>query len=50
MKRYIEIALEKRNIRCVAQLLDEEAPRTCEAVWWKLPQAGDIVHAKYASK
>ena len=49
MKRFIEIALEKRNVRCVAQLLDEQAPRTCEAVWSALPQSGDIVHAKYAS-
>ena len=49
MARYIEIILEKRHVRCAARLLDEEAPKTCEAVWRALPQGGDIVHAKYAS-
>src|SRR5215467_15267564 len=49
MARYIEIMLEKRHVRCVARLLDEEAPKTCEAVWRVLPQGGNIYHAKYAS-
>jgi hypothetical protein len=49
MARYVEIMLEKRHVRCVARLLDEEAPKTCEAVWRALPQGGDIYHAKYAS-
>jgi hypothetical protein len=49
MTRYVEIMLEKRHIRCVARLLDEEAPKTCEAVWRALPLGGDIFHAKYAS-
>ncbi len=47
--RYIEITLKKRGISCVARLLDEKAPRTCEAVWNALPQEGDVYHAKYAS-
>ena len=49
MTRYVEIMLEKRNVRCVARLLDNEAPKTCEAVWQALPQGGSIFHAKYAS-
>lgn len=49
MARYVEIMLEKRHVRCVARLLDEEAPKTCQAVWQALPQSGDIFHAKYAS-
>jgi Protein of unknown function (DUF3830) len=49
MARYIEVILEKRNVRCVARLLDKEAPRTAEAVWQALPQAGDLYHAKYAN-
>ena len=49
MARHLEITLEKRKVRCVARLLDEEAPRTCEAVWRALPQGGDAFHAKYAS-
>ncbi|MCZ2073868.1 MAG: DUF3830 family protein [Bryobacteraceae bacterium] len=49
MPRYIEIALEKRRVRCVARLLEEEAPKTCNAVWRSLPLGGDVFHAKYAS-
>jgi hypothetical protein len=48
MPRYIEIALESRNARCVAELLDAQAPRTCAALWDALPQGGDAFHGKYA--
>ncbi len=47
--RFIEIELTRRGIVCVALLLDEQAPRTCDAVWRALPQEGDVFHAKYAS-
>jgi hypothetical protein len=46
MPRFITITLEKRGVSCVARLLDEEAPRTCKAVWE--PPGGDAYHAKYA--
>lgn len=49
MARYIEIALEKRQVQCVARLLEDEAPNTCEAVWQALPCGGSVLHAKYAS-
>jgi hypothetical protein len=49
MARYMEIVLKKRDVRCVARLLDEEAPRTCEAVWKALPLEGQVYHAKFAS-
>lgn len=48
MARFIEISLERRNVSCVARLLDEEAPRTAQAVWDALPLGGDAYHAKYA--
>lgn len=48
MPRYVSITLEKRGVSCVAELLDKDAPRTCEAVWQALPQAGPVHHAKYA--
>jgi hypothetical protein len=48
MPRYIEIALERRQARCVAEMLDAQAPRTCAAVWEALPQGGDAFHGKYA--
>lgn len=48
MTRRIEIALEKRQVACVAELLDDLAPRTCAAIWDALPLSGDAYHAKYA--
>ena len=48
MPRFIEISLERRGVSCVAELLDKDAPRTCEAVWQALPLGGDAFHAKYA--
>lgn len=48
MARYLTITLAKRGVSCVAELLDEQAPRTCAAVWSALPLEGDAVHAKYA--
>lgn len=48
MPRRIEIVLEKRQVSCVAELLDDLAPRTCAIVWDALPLSGDAYHAKYA--
>jgi hypothetical protein len=48
MSRLMSITLERRGVSCVAELLDKDAPRTCEAVWGALPLAGDAYHAKYA--
>jgi Protein of unknown function (DUF3830) len=48
MPRFVTITLEKRGVSCVAQLLEEQAPRTCKAVWEALPLGGDAYHAKYA--
>lgn len=49
MDRFIEVTLRKRGVSCVARMLDDLAPKTCEAVWNALPQEGDAFHAKYAS-
>src|SRR5579883_678218 len=46
--RFIKISLLRRGISCVARLLDEDAPRTCEAIWQALPKSGPVFHAKYA--
>ena len=48
MAREIEVVLSRRGVVAVAQLLDDEAPRTAAAVWGALPQGGDVFHAKYA--
>lgn len=49
MPRKIEIRLESRGVRAVAELLDEEAPLTCQAVWDALPLSGGTYHAKWAN-
>ena len=48
MSRFIEVSLDKRDVRWRARLLDEAAPRTCQAIWDALPLTGDLFHAKYA--
>jgi hypothetical protein len=48
MARYISVTLDSRNVRCLARLLDDEAPRTAEAVWQALPQSAQVFHGKYA--
>lgn len=48
MDRFISVTLESRDVRCVARLLDAEAPRTADAVWNALPQSGQVFHGKYA--
>lgn len=48
MARYIKISLAKRDVSCIARFLDEEASRTCDAVWDALPLSGPVYHAKYA--
>lgn len=48
MTKYMKISLEKRGISCIARMLENEAPKTCEAVWNALPKSGQVYHAKYA--
>ncbi|MEJ7690458.1 MAG: DUF3830 family protein [Nocardioidaceae bacterium] len=48
MDRFISVTLESRSVRCLARLLDTEAPRTADAVWNALPQSGQVFHGKYA--
>jgi hypothetical protein len=45
----MRITLERRGVSCIARLLDEHAPRTCDAVWDALPLGNEVWHAKYAS-
>lgn len=48
MTRYITITLEERGVSCRARLLDEAAPRTCNALWDALPVTSPAFHGKYA--
>ena len=49
MARRIEISFKKHDARAVANLLDDAAPLTAEAVWNALPLSGDAYHAKWAN-
>ena len=48
MSRLITVSLDKRGVSCVARMLDDEAPRTCAAVWDALPLSAPVFHGKYA--
>ena len=49
MVRRIEISFEKHDARAVAELVDDAAPLTAEAVWNALPLSGAAYHAKWAN-
>jgi hypothetical protein len=46
MRRRFEIQIGSEQV--TAEMLDNEAPRTCEAFWNSLPMESDLHHAKYA--
>jgi hypothetical protein len=48
MPRQIRLTFVDEGVSAVADLLEEEAPRTCEAVWQALPAAGPAHHATYS--
>jgi hypothetical protein len=43
MTRRIEISLG--NVKAIAELLEEEAPQTCEMIWKMLPINGPAMHS-----
>jgi hypothetical protein len=48
MARHISITLGRRGVSCTARLLDDAAPRTCDALWDALPLTAPAFHGKYA--
>ncbi|HEU0103468.1 MAG TPA: DUF3830 family protein [Mycobacteriales bacterium] len=46
--RGISITLTRRRVVLHARLLDDRAPRTCQAIWDSLPFEGDCAHSRYA--
>jgi len=50
MARRIELALKLKRVSAVASFLEDEAPRTCNAVWDALPIEGETYHAKWAGR
>jgi Protein of unknown function (DUF3830) len=50
MPRRIELSLKLKDVHAIATLLEDEAPRTCNAVWGALPIEGETYHAKWAGR
>ena len=48
MARHVEIGFKKRKVSCIARLIEDDAPGTCEAVWNALPIEGETFHAKHS--
>lgn len=48
LAKKIEIVLPGENVRAVAILLEDEAPKTCEAVWKALPIEGQLWHGMFS--
>lgn len=48
MPRKIDISLVQRKVCVIAELLENVAPQTCDAVWRALPLEGPAFHAKRA--
>ncbi|MGD9714506.1 MAG: DUF3830 family protein [Thermomicrobiales bacterium] len=48
MPRRIKITFTEENVSAIAELLEDQAPKTCEAVLSVLPQEGEAHHATYS--
>jgi hypothetical protein len=48
MAREIILTFVDEGVSVRVELLDDEAPRTCQAVWEQLPLAGTAGHAAYS--
>jgi hypothetical protein len=46
--RRIEIDISELNFSARAFLLEDEAPKTCEAVWQALPIEGKVIHTDFS--
>jgi hypothetical protein len=52
MNRRISIEVMGTNVKAIAELEDEDAPQTCDAMWGALavPLVAKAIHAMYAGK
>jgi len=48
MPKRIKITFTEENVSAIAELLEDDAPKTCEAVLSLLPQEGAAHHATYS--
>jgi hypothetical protein len=48
MPRRIRMTFVETGEAAVAELLDEDAPGTCELIWSRLPVEHDLIHGMYS--
>ena len=48
MSKHILLEFPDEQISATAELLEEEAPKTCQAIWELLPLEGEVVHGWYS--
>ena len=48
MARTLVFQIVERDVSAVADLLEEQAPRTCKLIWERLPLEGRLVHGMYS--
>jgi hypothetical protein len=46
--RRLRLTFRAENVTSIAELLENEAPRTCRTVWEALPFEGDLNHAMWS--
>ena len=47
-RRHIRLTFVETGESVVAEMLDDEAPQTCELVWEMLPVEHDLIHGRYS--
>jgi hypothetical protein len=47
-RRHIRLTFVETGQSVVAEMLDDEAPRTCQLVWDLLPVEHDLIHGRYS--
>jgi hypothetical protein len=47
-RRHIRLTFVNSGVSVVAEMLDDEAPRTCELVWSLLPLEHDLYHGRFS--
>src|SRR4051794_17608709 len=48
MAKSILLRILEQDVTALADLLEEEAPKTCEIVWERLPVESRLVHGMYS--
>lgn len=48
IRRHIRLTFAATGESVSAEMLDDEAPKTCEMVWDRLPLEHDLVHGRYS--